>query len=145
MEKRAAAPPARTAPRLEGCMSKAVQGEARLLIDGRLVEAASGRRYPNIAPATGEVIGEAADAGPADAEAAIAAARRAFDRSGWATDRALRRQCLARLRDGLRAAAADLCELVVAEVGAPMAITRGGPQGDGPIAILDYYLGLIDS
>ena len=120
-------------------------GEARLLIDGRLVEARSGRRYPNIGPATGEVIGEAADAGVEDAEAAIAAARRAFDDSGWSTDRVLRKQCLGKLRDGLRAGAAELCEQVVAEVGAPMAITRQGPQGDGPIAILDYYLGLIDS
>jgi len=116
---------------------------SRLLIDGKLCEAKSGRRYPNIGPATGEPVGDAPDAGAADAEAAIAAARRAFDASDWATDRALRRKCLTRLRDRLRAGAAELCEQVVAEVGAPMAITRGGPQGDGPIAILDYYLDLM--
>ena len=32
----------------------------------------------------------------------------------------------------------------MAEVGAPMAITRNGPQGDGPIDILDYYVDLMD-
>ena len=125
--------------------SAGIAGEARLLIDGRLVEARSGRRYANINPATQETIGMVADAGAEDAEAAIAAARRAFDDSGWATDRALRRRCLTQLRDGLRAAAPALCEQAVAEVGAPMAITRHGPQGDGPIAILDYYLELMQS
>ena len=119
-------------------------GESRLLIDGRLTEASSGRRYSNIEPATGAVIGEAADAAIEDAHAAIAAARRAFDESGWATDRALRKKCLTQLRDGLRAGANELCEQAVAEVGAPMAITRHGPQGDGPIAILDYYIELMD-
>ena len=32
---------------------------------------------------------------------------------------------------------------IVAEVGATMAITADGPQGDGPLAILDYYLELM--
>ncbi|MDB5975352.1 MAG: aldehyde dehydrogenase family protein [Nevskia sp.] len=123
--------------------SSAGQGEARLLIDGRLVEARSGKRYPNINPATQEAIGMVADAGAADAEAAIAAARRAFDESDWSTNRELRRKCLTQLRDGLRAAAPALCEQASAETGAPMAITRQGPQGDGPIAILDYYLDLM--
>ncbi len=118
-------------------------GEGRLLIDGRLVEARSGRRYPNINPATRQTIGMVADAGAADADVAIAAARRAFDDSGWSSDRALRHRCLAQLRDGLRAAAPALCEQASAETGAPMAITRQGPQGDGPIAILDYYLELM--
>ncbi|MFI4978718.1 MAG: aldehyde dehydrogenase family protein [Nevskiales bacterium] len=123
--------------------SSAGQGEARLLIDGRLVESRSGKRYPNVNPATQETIGTVADAGAADAEAAIAAARRAFDESDWSTNRELRRKCLAQLRDGLRAAAPALCEQASAETGAPMAITRQGPQGDGPIAILDYYLDLM--
>ena len=119
-------------------------GEGRLLIDGKLVEACSGKRYPNINPATQETIGMAADAGAGDADAAIAAARRAFDESDWSVNRALRRKCLTQLRDGLRAAAPDLCEQAVEETGATMAITRQGPQGDGPIAILDYYLELMD-
>ncbi len=125
--------------------SEGIAGESRLLIGGKLIPARSGRTYPNIAPATGAAVGVAADAAVEDAEAAVAAARTAFDNSGWATDRALRKRCLAQLRDGLRAETAALCEQASAETGAPMAITRGGPQGDGPIAILDYYLGLLDS
>ena len=118
-------------------------GEARLLIDGRLTEARSGQRYANIAPATGETLGTVADAGVDDAAAAVAAARRAFDGTAWASDRALRVRCLGQLRDGLRAQAQQLYAQIVAEVGATMAITAEGPQGTGPLAILDYYLDLM--
>ncbi len=126
-------------------MAEQINGEGRLLIDGALVEARSGKRYANINPATEEVVGMVADAGIADADAALAAARRAFDTTDWSTNKALRKKCLTQLRDGLRKVAPQLREQVVAEVGAPIAITTQGPQGDGPIAILDYYLELIDS
>jgi aldehyde dehydrogenase (NAD+) len=120
-------------------------GEGRLLIDGRLVEAKSGKRYPNINPATEEVVGQVANAGAEDADTAIAAARKAFDHTDWSTNRAFRKKCLTQLRDGLRAAAPALRQQVVAEVGAPMAITANGPQGDGPIGILDYHLELMEA
>ena len=120
-----------------------LRGEARLLIDGQLTEARSGQRYANINPATEETLGTVADAGADDVAAAVAAARRAFDESGWASDRALRHRCLTQLRDGLRAEAQELHAQIVAEVGATLAITANGPQGDGPLAILDYYLELM--
>ena len=119
--------------------------EPRLYIDGKLVDAQSGKRYTNFNPATEDAIGEVADAGTDDAERAIAAARRAFDASSWATDPALRLKCLRQLRDGLRAMAPQLCEQVVAETGAPMAITAKGPQGDGPIGILDWCIDQLES
>ena len=37
-------------------------GEVRMLIGGELVEAASGKRFENVNPATEEVLGEVADA-----------------------------------------------------------------------------------
>lgn len=55
----------------------------RLFIDGELVEAADGRTFETIDPGTGLPIATVARAGAADAEAAILAARRAFDHSGW--------------------------------------------------------------
>jgi len=61
-------------------------GEHRLLIDGKLVDASGGGTFDNINPATEEVLGVTADGTPADMEAAIAAARRAFDTTDWATD-----------------------------------------------------------
>ena len=65
-----------------------------LLINGELVSAQSGNTYPNINPATEAILGQVADAGPEDMEAAIAAARHAFDDSDWSTNHALRHRCL---------------------------------------------------
>ena len=56
-----------------------ITGESRMLIDGELVEATGGRTYPNVNPATEEIIGETADATGDDMERAITAARRAFE------------------------------------------------------------------
>src|ERR1700677_3971986 len=54
-------------------------GEVRMLIDGELVEATSGKRFENINPATEEVLGEVADASAEDMQRAIDSSRRAFD------------------------------------------------------------------
>ena len=71
----------------------------RMLIDGKLVTA--DRTYPSINPATGQVIDHAPDASVADAQAAIAAARRAFDTTSWATDAEFRARCLDQLHAAL--------------------------------------------
>jgi phenylacetaldehyde dehydrogenase len=56
----------------------------RLLIDGEWVEAASGRTFPTVDPATEEVLAEVARGGAEDVERAVRAARRAFDHgSEW--------------------------------------------------------------
>lgn len=120
-----------------------IHAEHRLLIGGKLVDARSGRRYPNYNPATEALIGEVADAGLADADAAIAAARDAFDHSDWSTHTALRIKVLKQLAAGLREAAPQLREQIVAEVGAPFAITAHGPQGDMPIGLIDYAVELL--
>ena len=67
----------------------------RLLIDGELI--GSDRTFPSVNPATGAVLGEAPDATAAQAEAAIMAARRAFDTTSWSTDTELRARCLDQL------------------------------------------------
>jgi acyl-CoA reductase-like NAD-dependent aldehyde dehydrogenase/alcohol dehydrogenase class IV len=55
----------------------------QLFIDGEFVDAADGKTFESIDPGTGEPMATVAQAGPAEAEAAIAAARRAFDNGGW--------------------------------------------------------------
>jgi acyl-CoA reductase-like NAD-dependent aldehyde dehydrogenase/alcohol dehydrogenase class IV len=55
----------------------------KLFIDGGFVESQSGETFESLDPGTGAVIAQVARAGTADAEAAIAAARRAFDRGEW--------------------------------------------------------------
>ena len=98
-------------------------GEVRMLIDGKLVEADSGKRFENINPANEEVLGEVADASATDMRRAIAAARRAFDETDWATNRALRKRCLEQLQEALEAEREELREELIAEVGAPRMVT----------------------
>lgn len=108
------------------------RGESRMLIDGQLVEAASGRRFENINPATEEVLGEVADAAALDMQRAIAAARRAFDESDWSTNRRLRKRCLEQLQQAIEAEREDLREELIAEVGTPRVMTYAA-QLDGPL------------
>ena len=63
--------------------------EAKLYIDGVIRPAAGGRTYDKIGPWTGEVVGKAAEASREDVEAAIVAARRAFDTTDWATNHSI--------------------------------------------------------
>src|ERR1700676_4902424 len=103
--------------------TRALSGEHRSLIGGELHAAAAA--FPNVNPATGEIIGHVADADEADARRAIAAARAAFDDGRWASDAQLRQRCLLQLQQGLRAEEERLRELIVAESGSPVLLTRG--------------------
>ena len=115
--------------------------ESRLLIDGELVDAISGKTYPNINPANEEVMGYVADAGPEDMELAIAAARKAFDYSNWSTNHDFRLHCLQQLKTGLLAEMEDFKQQIAAETGSPMGICGAmGPQCETPIGFLDYTL-----
>jgi acyl-CoA reductase-like NAD-dependent aldehyde dehydrogenase len=112
----------------------------RLLVDGRLV--AGKRTFPSINPATGAVVGHAVDASTDLAESAVAAARRAFDTTSWATDRELRVRCLEQLHTALNVHREELRELTIAEVGAPRVLTYGA-QLDEPIEIVRFYADLL--
>jgi aldehyde dehydrogenase (NAD+) len=114
----------------------------RMLIDGKLVAADADRTYPSVNPATGQVIGHAPDASPADARAAIAAARRAFDTTSWPSDAAFRARCLDQLHKALTERKEELRELTITDVGAPRQITYGA-QLDEPIEIVRYYADLL--
>ncbi|MGH3635311.1 MAG: aldehyde dehydrogenase family protein [Mycobacterium sp.] len=114
----------------------------RLLIDGNLVGA--DRTFASINPANGSVLGHAPDATVGDAEAAVAAARRAFDTTAWATDVELRIRCLEQLHQALLDHRDELADLTIAEVGATRALTAGA-QLDEPIKIVRYYADLLKS
>ncbi|MFJ8022663.1 aldehyde dehydrogenase family protein [Streptomyces sp. NPDC096311] len=113
----------------------------RLLIDGRLV--GTEKTFPSLNPATGEVLDQAPDATAADAEAAVAAARRAFDTTSWATDTAQRLRCLRQLHQALTDHQEELRDLTIAEVGAPRMLTHG-PQLDEPVKLVSYYTDLLE-
>lgn len=117
--------------------------ESRMLIDGRLVEAEGRRTYDNVNPATEAVIGPVADATPADMERGIAAARRAFDESTWATDRPFRKSCLQQLKDSLEKHKEELRPQIVAEVGTPVGLTYAIQQ-DTCIDDMQWDIDLVD-
>ena len=121
-----------------------LEAEQRLLIDGKLEDASSGKTFPNVNPATEEVIGQVADASTDDMDRAIGAARRAFDETGWSEDRTLRKRCLQQLKDALDRHREDLRPQIVAEVGTPIALTYA-VQLDSCIDDLQYDIDMIDS
>ena len=118
-----------------------MQGEHRMLIDGKLTEAES--TYDNVNPATEEVIGQVADATPADMERAIDGARRAFDESDWSTNRELRKRCLQQLHDALDREREALRPQIVAEVGTPIMLTYAVQQ-DSCIDDMLWDIDLLD-
>jgi len=113
----------------------------RLLIDGQLVD--PGRYYPSINPATGSVIEEAPDATIEHTEAAIRAARCAFDETDWSTNLAKRVDCLRQLHKALQGHREDFAQLTIAECGHTRMLV-GGPALDEPISLLTYYADLAE-
>jgi len=94
--------------------------EAKLYIDGVVRRAAGDKTYDRIGPWTGEPVGKAADASPADVNDAIAAARRAFDSTAWATNHSFRFDLVKRLYELLLANHDRLAALCRLEAGAAM-------------------------
>ncbi|MGZ8746900.1 MAG: aldehyde dehydrogenase family protein, partial [Mycobacterium sp.] len=97
--------------------------DRQLLIDGKLL--GTSRTFPSLNPATGEVLGHAPDATVGDAEAAVAAARRAFDETDWSTNTELRIRCLEQFHQALVDHRDELAALTIAEVGATEALCQG--------------------
>ncbi|MFI9386975.1 aldehyde dehydrogenase [Kutzneria sp. NPDC052558] len=117
---------------------------AKLLVDGKLCAASDGSAFPILNPATGKEIGRAPDATAGDVDAAIAAARRAFDETDWPNDHAFRVHCLRQLHRALVEHGPAMRELTTAEAGAPAFLTTG-PQYDMPVDTLRWTTDLAES
>jgi aldehyde dehydrogenase (NAD+) len=117
--------------------------EGRLLIDGELRRASGGKTYDDIGPWTGEVMGKSADASPDDVNDAIAAARRAFDTTDWATRHAERRELVVKLRDLLVKNRDRLVEIARHEVGAALGAVKTA-QVDGALETMSGFIPMVD-
>jgi betaine-aldehyde dehydrogenase len=91
-------------------------------------------------PATGERIGRFADGDAAAAQAAIGAARTAFDRGDWAAAPRLRQKVLLHWAATLEDRKEDLARLLTRENGKAIAQSRG--EMAGAISEILYYAGL---
>ena len=125
------------------------QGEKRvavaatkLLIDNQWVDSASGKTFPTINPATGEVICQVAEADAADV--AVRAARHAFEKGPWRkTAAAERGRLLNRLADLIERHADELARLESLDNGKPYAVA-GAADLPLTIACYRYYAGWAD-
>src|SRR5688572_4005491 len=99
----------------------------QLLIGGSWTAAADGRTFESLDPSTGEAIAEAAQGGAEDVDAAVRAARAAFeDGSPWRKLPApARGQLINRLADLIEEHAQELAELESLDNGKPLAYALG--------------------
>ena len=102
-----------------GADAKAFLGRPKkLLIDNEWVDAASGKTFPSIDPATEEVVCQIAEGDAADVDRAVKAARRAFESPEWSKMRpADREKLLLNLADLLAKHADEFAELEALNVG----------------------------
>jgi phenylacetaldehyde dehydrogenase len=69
--------------KLSGLISEFIAQKRRLLIDGKWVDAASGKTFDVYNPATGDVIAKVAEGDKEDVDRAVRAARKAFEKGPW--------------------------------------------------------------
>jgi aldehyde dehydrogenase (NAD+) len=120
--------------------------EAKLYIDGVLRGATGGKTYDNIGPWTGEIVGKAADASSDDVDAAISAARRAFDETDWSARHSYRLELMTRYRDLLVAKRDKLVEIVRHEVGSAMGAALSAQVAgalEGATGLIDAYPSIV--
>jgi acyl-CoA reductase-like NAD-dependent aldehyde dehydrogenase len=99
-------------------------GPHRLLIGDERVEAADGRTFDTIDPATGQAIAAVAHAGAEDVDRAVRAARAAFEGAWAKVAPGERGRLLGRLADLVAEHAAELAELESLDTGKPVKLAR---------------------
>jgi aldehyde dehydrogenase (NAD+) len=104
--------------------------DKNLFINGEWVAARDGKEFPAIDPSTGETFATVAQAGKADAERAIAAARTAFDDGRWSGLKPEKRAAfLLKIAEGIKAKAGELAELESRDQGGTLRKTKGDVGG----------------
>ncbi len=113
----------------------------RLFIDGRWVAPLAGGRIDIVSPTDGQRVASVAEAGAADVDAAVQAARRAFDQGPWPRMSAPQRaEVLGKLGAALEARLPELAACWVQQVGA-LASVAPFMTGAG-VGLVKYYAGV---
>src|SRR5262245_17595722 len=116
----------------------------KMLVDGKWVDAASGKTFETFNPATGEVLARVAEGDAEDVDRAVKAARRAFDGGAWsAMAPGEREKLLLRLADLIEKNAEELAQLETLDNGKSINETR---NVDIPAAAgtFRYYAGWVN-
>jgi phenylacetaldehyde dehydrogenase len=118
---------------LEPTVSSFIARKHKLLINGKWVDSASGKRFPTFNPATGEVLSEVAEGDHEDIDRAVKAARAAFETGPWSKMTASERgRAVWRLADLLEKHLEDFAQIESLDNGKPLKIARGA---DVPLAV----------
>ena len=111
----------------------------KMFIDGKWVQAASGKTFPTYNPATGEVLAQVAEGDREDIDRAVKAARKAFESDAWADMTASQRgRLIWKLGDLIEEHLEEFAQLESLDNGKPLAVARAA---DVPLAVdLFHYM-----
>ncbi len=125
-------------------LSTATALPGRAIIDGKATASLSGETFDNVTPRNGALLNTVASCSQKDIDAAVAAARRAFEDGRW---RKLhyrdKKRILLKLADLMERDAETLALLESLDVGKPIANSLGGDI-PGSIRTLRYYAEALD-
>ena len=122
--------------------STAGYGVQEHFIGGEFRPSVSGETFESINPASNQVLALAASGDAADVDAAVGAARRAFDSGEWPRMKAGQRaDVLRQIAAAIRAHAGEFIAAEVADIGMPVAQMRG--LAARAAQNFDYYAGVV--
>jgi phenylacetaldehyde dehydrogenase len=128
-------------PSLDANVSSFIARKQKMLINGKWVEAASGKTFPTYNPATGEVLAHVAEGDREDIDRAVKAARAAFETGPWhKMPPAGRAKLIWKLADLIEQHLEEFAQLESLDNGKPLAIAR---IADVPLTVehMRYYAG----
>ncbi len=109
----------------EDKVSSFVSKTHKILINGKWVDAASGKTFPTYNPATGEVLANIAEGDREDIDRAVKAARAAFETGPWSRlTTSQRARLIYKLADLLEENLEEFAELESLDNGKPLKVAR---------------------
>lgn len=114
------------------------------VIEGQIVQSATGKTFSTLNPATEEVLAQVAEGGQEDVERAVKAARKAFDEGPWTRMAPWERgRLLGRIAEIIQQRTDELALLDALDAGKPL---KDNKYGDLPLCvrIFEYYSGVPD-
>jgi phenylacetaldehyde dehydrogenase len=120
-------------PQIHPQVAEFVEKPRKMLINGKWVNSASGKTFPTYNPATGEILAQVAEGDRQDIDAAVRAARKAFDQGPWRKLTASERgRLIWKLADLLEEHTEEFAYLESLDNGKPLTIARAA---DVPLAV----------
>src|SRR5213080_4449600 len=112
-------------PQIHPHVADFIEKPRKMLINGKWVNAASGKTFPTYNPATGEVLSQVAEGDREDIDRAVKAARAAFEVGAWRKMTSSERgRAIWRLGDLIEKNLDELAELEMLDNGKPLKIAR---------------------